>query len=601
MKYLLSVSMILCLTVYLRADIIHIPGDQPTIQAGISAASDGDTVLVAEGIYIENINYLGKAITVASHFLMDGDTSHISATVIDGSQPSNPDSGSVVTFNSGEDTTAVLAGFTITGGSGTISEYIWQGVVYPARGGGGIFCYNASARISHNQIRNNNIPAYVESWGGGIAGFVLGSTGYLIIEDNKIDHNGVTGTDLTGGGGIALYCSGRIVHNMISHNAGYGSLYVYGAAYVAADPAGSQSALVKDNRIIHNTLSGTYVNGTGLTVGGGTSASVVGNNISYNEMLSAVSASNGGGLMVDVAYGTIDIDANTIVGNVIYDNNSYGGGISLWSNMASANNDIRVANNIVSGNEADYGGGIRCQNSTAQMINNTVVDNFARVSGGGIRVDGAQSDATILNSIFWGNTAPQYPQIDYLSSGAIRVHYSDVQGGYPSGMGNIDADPFFADTLFNLSDSSSCIGAGIDSIEISGIWYHAPPFDYNGNPRPNPAGSMPDIGAQESPLGSPVAIEPIGDNLPVTYELRQNYPNPFNPSTTIEFALPHSDRVTLKVYNLLGQEVAVLVAEDMVAGTYKYEWDAGGLASGVYYYSIKIDDFNETKKMLLIR
>ncbi|MCB0316007.1 MAG: hypothetical protein KDH84_22600, partial [Calditrichaeota bacterium] len=87
MKYLLSVSMILCLTVYLRADIIHIPGDQPTIQAGISAASDGDTVLVAEGIYIENINYLGKAITVASHFLMDGDTSHISATVIDGSQP----------------------------------------------------------------------------------------------------------------------------------------------------------------------------------------------------------------------------------------------------------------------------------------------------------------------------------------------------------------------------------------------------------------------------------------------------------------------------------------------------------------------------------
>jgi dienelactone hydrolase len=84
--------------------------------------------------------------------------------------------------------------------------------------------------------------------------------------------------------------------------------------------------------------------------------------------------------------------------------------------------------------------------------------------------------------------------------------------------------------------------------------------------------------------------------------LYQNYPNPFNPSTTIEFALTKPGWVTLKIYNILGQEVAELVSENLGAGSYKYNWDASGLASGVYYYRIEADKgFVQTKKMLLIR
>ncbi|MCA9946987.1 MAG: T9SS type A sorting domain-containing protein, partial [Anaerolineales bacterium] len=90
-------------------------------------------------------------------------------------------------------------------------------------------------------------------------------------------------------------------------------------------------------------------------------------------------------------------------------------------------------------------------------------------------------------------------------------------------------------------------------------------------------------------------------NLPAGFQLFQNYSNPFNPSTTIEFALAKAGWVTLNIYNILGEEVAELVSENLSAGSYKYNWDAGGLASGVYLYQLKAGRFVQTRKMLLIR
>lgn len=103
----------------------------------------------------------------------------------------------------------------------------------------------------------------------------------------------------------------------------------------------------------------------------------------------------------------------------------------------------------------------------------------------------------------------------------------------------------------------------------------------------------------------PTDIKKITTEVPVQYSLSQNYPNPFNSSTNIKFSVPevgHSSQiVTLKVFDLQGKEVAVLVNETLQPGTYQVRFDAGNLTSGVYFYQLKTGDYTETKKMLTIK
>jgi aminopeptidase N len=86
-----------------------------------------------------------------------------------------------------------------------------------------------------------------------------------------------------------------------------------------------------------------------------------------------------------------------------------------------------------------------------------------------------------------------------------------------------------------------------------------------------------------------------------SFYLYQNYPNPFNPSTTIEFDLPKSSQVTLKIYNIIGEEVNTLLSASLLSGSYKYEWDGSNLASGVYLYRLEAEGYVETRKMVLMR
>jgi len=91
------------------------------------------------------------------------------------------------------------------------------------------------------------------------------------------------------------------------------------------------------------------------------------------------------------------------------------------------------------------------------------------------------------------------------------------------------------------------------------------------------------------------------NSLPKEYTLDQNYPNPFNPSTSISFTIPESGFTTLKVYNILGNEVTTLINEELTGGTFTTTFDASDLPSGVYFYTLSNNKFNETKKMMLLK
>ena len=97
------------------------------------------------------------------------------------------------------------------------------------------------------------------------------------------------------------------------------------------------------------------------------------------------------------------------------------------------------------------------------------------------------------------------------------------------------------------------------------------------------------------------SVERISGTTPTEYALGQNFPNPFNPVTAIQFDLPETGYISLKVYNTLGVEVATVMSENLSAGRYKVIWNASGFASGVYFYRLMAGSFVDTKKMLLLR
>jgi predicted GH43/DUF377 family glycosyl hydrolase len=528
-------------------DILDVPGDFATIQAAIDEATDGDLVLVDEGTYYENINFKGKAITVASHFYVDEDTSHISKTIIDGSQPEDPDAASVVYFGSGEDSNSVLCGFTIKGGTGTINNY--NG--YNSNDGGGISIFYSGAKIINNIVKKNVLKnASVDNFGAGIAA-VGGSKDHIIIRDN----------------------------------------------------------VFKDNEIHFESLSGS---GWGAGAGLGTEGTLLfEKNIVEHNKIEAIAHSVGGGIVVDGNFGLdgyTTINSNIITNNEanhrmnLSDMNQRGGGVAVnYANVILTNNII--TNNFSQG----YGGGVHINSysstigwSRTRMINNTIVRNKADVDGG-IYIRGAYVYPLIINSIVWDNSSDHGNQISG-NSDHLEVVYSDIQGNW-TGEGNIDLDPLFEDTIsYKLSNRSPCVGNGIDSIEISGTYYHCPDLCYGGTPRPNLVDEYVDMGAIESPYRQvSLAIDEEELLLPQAFNLIQNYPNPFNPTTKINYELPIANYVDLSIYNLLGQKMVALVDEKQNAGYHQVEWDASGFASGVYYYRIEAGKFVDVKKMILLR
>jgi len=319
MKRELLLSILLFVSIYSYSTIINVPAEQATIQDGINAAANGDTVLVADGTYLENIDFIGKAITVASNFIIDADMLHISNTIINGSQPINPNLGSCVRFTSNEDTTSVIIGFTLTEGTGCLAQPMNMNI------GGGIYCNNSSPKIISNVITNNNLAL--------ISGIAISNNSSPFLLNNVISYNSATNNC----GGIGV---------------------IYGNA--------TNLTTIKNCQIFGNTSAG---NGGGLFIYD-SDIEVVNCSISNNQ-----AGLYGGGIYIqnaDVNISNVNISYTSIIGNsATYD----GGGIesanaacvpiitnsTIYDNEAPSNGSqidcwlggLEVANSIVGGSTSN--------------------------------------------------------------------------------------------------------------------------------------------------------------------------------------------------------------------------------------------------------
>ena len=316
MKTLILIFVLL-VTTCLYSTIINVPGDQPTIQDGIVAAADTDTVLVADGTYFENIDFIGKAITVASNYLINADTLHIENTIINGSQPEDPDYGSCAMFLSGEDTTSVITGFTLTEGTGCFVQSL------SANAGGGIFCDSSSPKIVSNIVTNNSLD-----YTGGIG---ITNASSPILLNNVISYN--TATFSVGGVCIIYGSSPILVGNIIRENSAAG----VGGGFLIE----SNCNPVLLNNIICNNTSGTYGGGILITL----NSSV---DISYTSIYGNSASIDGGGIEI---WSSTPIITNC----TIYDNEAPGCGsqIDCWSGGLEAINSI-IGGNFT--NESIYFG-----------------------------------------------------------------------------------------------------------------------------------------------------------------------------------------------------------------------------------------------------
>jgi hypothetical protein len=530
------------ISIILNAQIIHVPEDQPTIQSGIDAASDGDTVLVAQNTYYENINFKGKAITVASYYLIDPDSAHINNTIIDGSQPANPDSAAVVMFFSGEDTTSVLSGFTITNGKGVLFSSLY------ARCGGGIAGMLSGAKIMHNKIINNAVEYNSDAGGGGIC--FMGGTQFLwtIIKDNIIKQNSVHDPVNAWGGGIYVSLNSMISNNIVENNSCVSESGVAEGGGIEFQDIFSNGFQIKltDNHIRYNSLVGNTALGGGIAFLAGVASfqdtkifypspeafyspasnyrfskvyshyypsgvsSLRGNQISFNT-IDAVEYWWGAGIYLSKPVTEFQILSNEISYNAGSDNEYSFGGAFLVT--YAYDYKILIDANIVRENQSNIGGGLYINFSyNIEISNNLFLYNAGEI-GGAIRFfhylgDESNKEAilyeyeigtsdkisvrrselhpVLTNNTFFGNSASN-------KGGAILVEYAPnfpviFNSIFWENSAQTGEDIRLDDTLSQTPISYN----DINTDHISGSWY-----------------------GEGSIYGDPVFIDPLAGNFSI--------------------------------------------------------------------------------------
>ena len=446
MKRFLLIGIFILLCVQAQGRDLYVPAEYSKIQLAINDANDWDTVIVSEDRYQENINFLGKAITVRSTDPNDPDV--VAGTIIDGNAPTDSNFGSVVIFNSGEDANSVLSGFTITGGTGSWLLVSWEfkGLCWN-RCGGGVLCYNMSApTISKNVFTGNTAGQ-----GGGI--YVYGdpvnpnnpsnppvhvcpviaentfTNNSAIIEHgfDDPDPNDPNIYDHGDGGAIVGFqgCNATITGNLIENNH---ADYYGGGIHLRQ---WSDGEICKNQILSNDSLLGAGIH---ITY---TSAPLIADNL----IKSNVCVGGGGGIYV-FYYSDALIERNFITQN----ESSSGAGIAVYTSS-----EPQIRNNLVVKNT---GVGILCwSNGVTIITGNTISDNYPYFSsgGGGIYYWVGESLLIENNIITSNDDFGIFGEV-----GAATVRYNDVWGSelgnYGGALsdqneinGNISVEPLFVD------------------------------------------------------------------------------------------------------------------------------------------------------------
>ena len=497
--------------------------------------------------------------------------------------------GSII-FRQGADSTSILSYCLVTGA-----------------GGSGLNTYWTDITISHCTFTQNTA-----NWGGGIyASYCNPIITDCIFTNNSAKHNG---------GGI--YCT-------------------------------RSAATITDCMVTGNVCSffwGSGRGGAGITANHSSSPTITGCTVSNNT-----SYRNGGGI-------SINDDSHPLITDCIITNNradSLGGGICLTgncdsiitrctidSNSAPRGGGIWMGYNInydidscdIRANSADtLGGGIFVENSAPYLSRCTIAYNSAPDTGGGIyshhnnmnivhctvshngapvggnafftadSLDTLSSD-TLINSIFAFATSGEGIYID-TAVYDIEISYCDIygnaggdlEGTIPDSIGlieitnnngdpcdyfyNIFLDPLFDNApawVFHLQEASPCIDAGDPNFPL------------------DPDTTIADIGVHYRDRYAFIdnKSNPL---LPTEFRLYQNYPNPFNATTVLNYSIRHTSRITLIVYNILGQKVETLFDGMQESGIYRATWNASNHASGIYFAQLQGTNHTNTIKMVLLK
>jgi len=365
---LFSAVTVACLTVALGAArasgaaTIHVPAEQPTIQQGIDAAANGDTVLVSPGIYMGPIDFKGKTITVASE--QGPEVTFIDAT----------GGVTVVTFRSGETRSAVLEGFTLRGGQNLSSgagihiafsaPTIRGNVITENRGctGVGIQSYFSSPRIEGNTIYGNTISGCTGGWGIGI--YIGGNSAAEIIGNVIMDNAG----EAASGGGIALFAAGypTLIGNIIARNATAGTAGCGWGGGIAI--ANFVQATIVNNLIVGNSAcSGGAFHWLGST----------GNTVLANNTI----ADNVADVWPGIYASGVD-SRNLLYNNIVQ---AQSGPALFCENASSVPSPILNTNNVFSAQGSAYGG--TCADETGVNGNISADPLFVDAAAGDYRVD----------------------------------------------------------------------------------------------------------------------------------------------------------------------------------------------------------------------